>query len=82
VDELREAIRAELRRGWLLREGRLPSSEGEILARLRACADIVSEKPVRGALEIRLRIAPAAWERLRARYGARAPQLFGRRTAM
>jgi GTP-binding protein HflX len=82
VDELREAIRAELRRGWLLREGRLPSSEGEILARLRACADIVSEKTVRGALEIRLRIAPAAWERLRARYGARAPQLFGRRTAM
>jgi GTP-binding protein HflX len=82
VGDLREAIRAELRRDWLVREGRLPSSEGEILARLRACADILSEKTVRGALEIRLRISPAAWERLRARYADRAPQLFGRRASM
>ena len=55
----------------------LPASEGEILARLRARAEIVAERPQGDAVALTFRIAPAEWERLRARYGERAPGFFG-----
>ncbi len=77
IDELREAIRGQQSRGWLEREGTLPASEGAILAHLRRGADILSEDTHEGETHIRLRIPPAEWERLRFRYGARAPRLFG-----
>jgi 50S ribosomal subunit-associated GTPase HflX len=77
IDDLAESIRRELRRGWLERAGSIPAAEGEILARLRACAEVVSETPDGEELRLELRIAPPEWERLRARYGARAPGLFG-----
>ena len=77
LDELREAIRRHLRRGWLEKEGSMPSWDGELLSRLRGCAEILLEERADENIRLRIRVAPSEWERLRAEYEERAPQLFG-----
>jgi GTP-binding protein HflX len=75
--ELGEAIRRHHRRGWVEQAGVLPVGEGEILARLRAVAEILEERPARdGGIRVRVRVAPQEWAKLRARYVGRAPRFF------
>jgi GTP-binding protein HflX len=76
LEELREAIRGRLRRGWVEAAGRVPVAEGEILARLRKTAEILEERADEDSIHVRLRIEPSEWGRLAARYGTRAPDLF------
>ncbi|MFN8177555.1 MAG: GTPase HflX [bacterium] len=76
IDDLRAAIRARLRRGWLEVEGVVPLAEGEILARLRAAGEVLEETTLRTGRRVRVRLAPAEWQRLSARFGKRAPGLF------
>lgn len=76
LEALCEAIRARLRRGWLEVRGAVPLADGEVLARLRAVAEILEETPHKDQLKLHLRIEPAEWQRLAARYAERAPALF------
>lgn len=76
LEELREAVRSRLRQGWIEAHGTVPLAEGEILARLRSVAEVLEERPTPTGIEVHLRLAPAEWGRLRARYGGRVPGLF------
>lgn len=76
LEDLRESIRVWHRRGWVEHEGTVPPGEGELLARLRSSAELLEEQPGESGVRVRLRVSPATWARLRARYGERAPGLF------
>ncbi len=76
LDELREAIRSRLRRDWLEVTGLCPAGAGEVIARLRAVAEMLEETHEGGALRLRFRIDRAEFHRLAARYASRAPGLF------
>ncbi len=76
IDALAEAIRRPLRSGWIEADGIVPPSEGELLARLRSVAEIVTEHPLEDGIRVKVRVSPGEWGRLRARYGDRAPRLF------
>jgi GTP-binding protein HflX len=77
LDELREAICRHIRTDWIEVRGTIPSHEGEVLARLRAAAELLDEREDEGMTTLRLRIPPSEWERLRDRYAEKAPALFG-----
>ena len=77
LGDLRTAIRARLRQGWVEVEGILPSGDGEVLARLRAAGEVTEQAADAHGLRVRVRLPPAEWQRLGARYAARAPGLFG-----
>ena len=77
LDALREVIRGRLRKGWLEVSGHLPVTEGQILAKLRAVAEVLEQSIEEHELRLRLRIEPAEWQRLAALYADRAPRLFG-----
>jgi GTP-binding protein HflX len=76
LTELGDAIRRHHRRGWVEAAGTVPPAEGELLARLRAAAELLEEDAGPAGVRVRLRVAPAVWSKLRARYGERAPELF------
>jgi len=76
IPVLEEAIRRHHRAGWVEVLGTLPASEGEVLARLRAVAEVAEEVHDGDTVRVRVRIAPEEWGRLRARYADRAPELF------
>jgi len=73
---LEEAIRRHHRAGWVEVLGTVPAAEGEVLARLRAVAEVAEETHDGEQVRVRIRIAPEEWGRLRARYADRAPELF------
>lgn len=76
IPVLEEAVRRHHRAGWVEVLGTVPAGEGEVLARLRAVAEIAEEHADGEVVRIRIRIAPEEWGRLRARYAERAPELF------
>lgn len=76
LDELREAIRSRLRVGWVEAHGIVPLAEGEVLAKIRAVSEVLEEHSSSLGVEIRIRVAPAEWARLRSRFAPRAPGLF------
>jgi GTP-binding protein HflX len=76
LEELREALRARLRDEWVEAQGTIPSGEGELLARFRSVAEILEERVTPTGIEVRLRLSPAEWGRVRARYGGRVPTFF------
>jgi GTP-binding protein HflX len=76
VPVLEEAIRRHHRSGWVEVLGTIPAAEGEVLARLRAVAEVAEEQHDGEVVRVRIRIAPEEWGRLRARYADRAPELF------
>lgn len=80
LEELREAVRVRLREGWLEAEGTLPNEAGDVLARIRAIGEVLEARPVRSGLKLRVRMPPAEWGRLAARYADRAPDLFSVRS--
>jgi GTP-binding protein HflX len=73
---LEEAVRRHHRAGWVEVLGTVPATEGEVLARLRAVAEVAEETHDGDQVRVRIRIAPEEWGRLRARYADRAPELF------
>lgn len=77
LDALREAIRRRINADWVHAEGLVPAAEGELLARLRATGQVSEEEITDEGVHVRLRMSPAQWSRLRARFGDRAPELFG-----
>jgi GTP-binding protein HflX len=76
IPVLEEAIRRHHRAGWVEVLGAVPAAEGELLARLRAVAEVSEETHDGERVRVRVRIAPEEWGRLRARYAERAPELF------
>lgn len=77
LEELRDAIRERLTEDWVVATGVIPAKEGELIAKLRGSGDVQEEEVTDDGLRVRVRIAPAQWSRLRARFGERAPGLFG-----
>ncbi len=77
LEELREALREPLRRGWIEADGIVPGFEGELLAALRRTAEIVDEIRDEDGIRLRLRMPSGEWARLRTRWADRAPGLFG-----
>ncbi len=76
LDELKEEIRRRMSEDWVDAEGLVPAAEGELLARLRATGQVRSESVTEEGVRVALRMPPAQWERLRARFAERAPELF------
>lgn len=76
LDELREVIRDHLRRPWIGVHGVVPLGEGEVLARLRAVAEIDHEETTPRGVKLAFRIAPGEWGRLQPLLRERAPGLL------
>ena len=76
LEALREEIRRRISADWVDAEGPVPAAEGELLARLRATGQVLSEEITGTGVRVRLRLPAAQWSRLRARFGDRAPELF------
>jgi GTP-binding protein HflX len=78
LDELRELVRSRLREAWIRVRGLVPVGEGELLARLRAVAEIRHEETTPAGVRLALRIAPGEWGRLQPLLQKRAPDLTAR----
>lgn len=80
LDGLREKIRVHIRREWIDVQGEIPGSESELLAKLTRVADVHEIAPEGDdTIRVKARISTGEWARLAAKYGARAPGLFGAR---
>ncbi len=77
LDALRDAIRRPLRLDWIEVAGLVPIAEGALLAKLRRSVEILEEGPAEDGTHLRFRLPESEWGRLRARWGDRAPDLFG-----
>ena len=77
LDALRDAIRRPLRLDWVEVAGLVPIAEGALLAKLRRSVEILEEGPAEDGTHLRFRLPESEWGRLRARWGDRAPDLFG-----
>ncbi|HMB69227.1 MAG TPA: GTPase HflX [bacterium] len=77
LEDLCAAIQAGLSRDWVEADGVVPAAEGEVLARLRAHSELLEEESTPDGIRVRVRMAPARWNLLRAHYGKLAPELFG-----
>ena len=76
IEDIREAIRRHIRNEWIDVHGTLPIAEGEVLARVRAVAEVVDERVDEDTISLHLRLPPSEWGRLRSAYEGRAPGLF------
>jgi GTP-binding protein HflX len=78
LDELREVVRDRLQQPWIGVRGVVPLGEGELLARLRAVAEIHHEETTPKGVKLAFRIAPGEWGRLQPLLRERAPDLAAR----
>ncbi|GJM43278.1 MAG: GTPase HflX [Gemmatimonadota bacterium] len=81
LDDLLGGIRRHLSADWVEVEGTIPAGEGEVLARLRAHAELLEEETTDSGIRMRVRMAPEWWSRLQASYGELVPDFFDPPTA-